>query len=113
MVPLAIGCRGYGCGFFESVDRRASGVPSFFATGVALLGIRLGSPLFMAERFAWYRRIKDDFPNRGISDMQSHNRGSDDNTTTLSTRITREGSCIFCPFVRLTSYSSLAFTWAV
>ena len=112
MVPLAIGCRGCGCGFFECVDRRASGVPSFFATGVPLLDIRLGSPLLMVERFAWYWRIKDDFPNRGISDMQSHDRGSDAIATTLSTKITREGLCVFSPFVRLTSYSSLAFTWA-
>ena len=74
MVRLAIGCRGCRCGILVSVDRRASGVPSFPATGVPLLDIRLGSPLLMVERFAWYWRIKDGFPNREISDMQGHDR---------------------------------------
>lgn len=64
MFPPAIGCKGCRCGFLESVDIDVrQECLRYSRQGSPLLDIRLGSPLLMVERIAWYRRIKDDFPN--------------------------------------------------
>ena len=104
---LAIGSRVTSLlNFWKLLMQRASGVSSSFATGIPMLEIHLCPRLLMVERVAWYRRIKNDSADRGIHDMQNHDRGSNNNRMTLSIRITRDGICTFCPLEQL-EFSSI------